>query len=136
MNLAICILLTVTLAGCSISSRTAQAPSFPAAYQVDRLVLRNPQRASRVPQVDELLGRLGELNTGWHYVWDTYPSPQTSIDLVDSSGKVICRVDIGLNWIGSTCGHDQQDWPPLVTLSETQARAFKEMVHGTWAKSG
>jgi hypothetical protein len=62
----------------------------------------------------------------------TPPIEQARVELIGRNGTSLCRVDIGTNWLGSTCGGYKGAEPPKVALTSSQARYFRDYVGGTW----
>ncbi|RTL31742.1 MAG: hypothetical protein EKK49_11980 [Rhodocyclaceae bacterium] len=84
-------------------------------------------------KIAELFAALGQIKGQWGYTWHTYPSPQRKIVFIGLSGKALCRLDIGVNWVGSDCGVElKSNWPPLLTISREQALFLRDFVAGTW----
>lgn len=130
MRTASPIFLALSLFGCNAS---AVSPSFPAASQVSQLSISGGKTVTEPSKISELLAALGQIKGGWSYTWHTYPTPQGKLVFVSSSGKALCRLDIGPNWVGSDCGVElKSNWPPLVTIPPEQAIFFRNFVAGTW----
>lgn len=119
------------MAGCVLTEDPAPRPLFPSAPQVSMLVMPLGERVRDQAAIDLFLSNLNSLKGAWSYTWHTYPTPQAEIFLF-SSNEMICRVDIGPNWLGSTCGHSVKGWPPYTHLTREEATAFRELVGGSW----
>ena len=125
------ILFALCLFGCETS---AVSPSFPLPTQVSRLSISGGKVVTEQSTIAELLAHLGQIKDGWSYArYTAYPSPKAQILFASASGKALCRLDIGPNWVGSNCGvESKSNWPPLVTISREQALFFRNFVAGTW----
>jgi hypothetical protein len=109
-----------------------EIPSFPENGAVSRLDIRSHGSISQPSQVDEFVRELGKLKSGWRRPLDTFPTPQVTVGLIDSSGGLLCIVWIGPNWLGSKCGLPETSRPLLVPLTVTQASYFRDVVDGKW----
>jgi len=130
MRLAATILASILSVACAPTN--APAPSFPSAASVAKLVIRSGTTISEPNQVGEFIVALGHLNHGWHYPFDTFPSPQASIVFMDAKNLSLCSVHIGPNWLGSNCGQQREGTMPLVGLTVEQANYFRNFAGGTW----
>jgi hypothetical protein len=133
MRIASSLLVATFISGCSSFTNTpAPSPIFPSTESVAWIEGSPSGPISDGEKISQLMSALRKVNEGWYYTWHTYPSPQASLMLLDSSGHAICSVYFGPNWLGSTCGHSKPGWPPMATLSGDQARNFRNMVGGKW----
>jgi len=124
------ILLWVTiLAGCYAS---APRPVFPDAQAVSSLSVKDGAAVREPRRIAEFLDALKALDRQWKYTWHTYPTPQAVVMLVDANNRPLCAIDLGPNWLGSTCGHSKPGWPPFVELTPEQALYFRTFVDGKW----
>ena len=123
------VLVCFAVAGCN----SAPTPSFPSASQVSELTVSRGAPIKERAAIELFVANLHSLKGKWSYTWHTYPSPQSTVSLVgQSSGEVLCRIDIGPNWLGSTCGHVAKGWPPFTDLTKEQPIKFRELVGGKW----
>ena len=129
-------MIVTCLLGCDIASEPAPRVTFPTRAIIVKLAISVDDRSSTIDdsiKIDAFMAELSKPKGAWHHVPDTYPGPQAMVTLVNASNEQLCRVDIGLNWLGSTCGQtDHSKWPPLVTMSPGQARYFRDAVGGNW----
>lgn len=109
-----------------------EVPSFPLDGVVSRLDFRSHASISQPSQVDAFVRELGKLKSGWRRPFDTFPTPQATVGLIDSSGGLLCVVWVGPNWLGSKCGLPETSRPLLIPLTSTQARYFRDLVDGKW----
>ena len=120
-------------AGCTFVEKSAPPPSFPLAAQVSELTVSRGSSIKERAAIDLFVSNLHSLKGNWSYTWHTYPTPRATVSLVgQSSSEVLCRIDIGPNWLGSTCGDTAKGWPPYTDLSREQAMKFRALVGGTW----
>ena len=127
------LLLCLATTGCVFIDQPAPAPVFPPISQVSKLtVVRNGEISDPV-KVEHFMSALHSLQGKWSFTWHTYPTPQATVALgTHASSKDLCLVDIGPNWLGSTCGHTASGWPPFTSLTREQAVLFRGLVGGTW----
>jgi hypothetical protein len=130
MRLAATILASILSAACAPTD--APAPSFPSAGSVAELAIRSGATISEPNQVSEFIVALGHLNHGWHYPFDTYPTPQASIVFMNTKAQPLCSVYLGPNWLGSNCVQQREGTMPLIRLTNEQANYFRNFVGGTW----
>jgi len=130
MRLAATILASTLSAACVPAD--APAPSFPHTDSVSNLAVRSGATISELNQVSEFITALGYLNHGWHYPFNTYPTPQVSIVLMNLKAQPLCSVYLGPNWLGSNCGQQREGTMPLIRLTVEQASYFRNFVGGTW----
>lgn len=95
------------------------------------LVMSRGESARDQAAIDLFLSSLNSLKGAWNYTRHTYPTPEAEISLFSSS-EMLCRIDIGTDWLGSTCGHSAKGWPPYTHLTREQATVFRELVGGSW----
>jgi hypothetical protein len=77
---------------------------------------------------------LHSLKGEWRCSWQTCPTSQGVVSSVRSSSNgADCRIDIGPNWLGSTCGHVARGAPPYTSLTKEEAIRFREFSDGRWA---
>lgn len=127
------LVVVVIATGCSqFEDAPAPSPVFPDTESVSRIANSSGIPITNPDEIREFMAALQLLNSGWSYTWHTYPTPSASIVLVDKSNQPVCRVDLGPNWLGSTCGHIKAGWPPYVKLSPEQALFFRDIVGGKW----
>ena len=111
---------------------TSEGPSFPVSGVILQLSIRSYGSISEPSKIDEFLQELGKFKSGWKRPFGTFPTPQTTVGLIDSSGRLLCVVWVGPNWLGSKCGLPETSHPFLVPLTTTQARYFRDFVDGKW----
>ena len=128
------VLLLPILVGCPFQDKPAPAAVFPDPRSVSKLVTSESLQISNRTAIGQFLGGLTPLKSGWVYSWHTYPTPQTTVVFLGPNESALCRVDLGLNWLGSDCGQSKSGpkWPPYVHLSSAQARWFRDSVGGKW----
>lgn len=109
----------------------AVTPVFPNENEVAQLSLKNGATITDKSRIRELLAFLGAIRHEWDYTWHTYPIARETVFFVSRNGKVLCRLDVGSNWTGSTCGVEPKStWPPLVRLSKGEAQYLHKFVGG------
>lgn len=128
------VLLLPILVGCPFQDEAAPAAVFPDPRSVSKLVTSESLQLSNRTAIEQFVGALTPLKSGWRYTWNTYPTPQATVLLLGPNESTLCRVDLGTNWLGSDCGQPKSGsmWPPYVHLSSAQARWFRDSVGGKW----
>jgi hypothetical protein len=122
------------LVGCPFQDKPAPTAVFPDSRGVTKLVVFEGLQISNRTAIEQFLGALAPLDSGWLYTWHTYATPQATVVLLGPGESALCRVDLGRNWLGSDCGQAKSgsQWPPYVRLSPEQARWFRDSVGGKW----
>lgn len=130
----VAVVYSIVLAGCLFQDKPAPPAVFPDAPGVSKLVVASDVQISDSAAIEQFLGALSPLKSGWRYTWHTYPTPQAVVFLVGPGETTLCRVFLGPNWLGSDCGQPKsaEPWPPYIHLSSAQARWFRDRVGGKW----
>ena len=126
--------LGLCLASCNqMRNKPAPPPKFPDPKNVARIEFDNGnQSISNPDEIGAFLSEISQVRTDWSFIWHTYPGPQKSVFLQDSNNRTLCRVDFGPRWIGSNCGQEQGDWPPLAQTSVAQDQFFQKSLGTKW----
>jgi hypothetical protein len=134
MRALVALLLFPVLVGCPFQDKPAPTAVFPDARSVSKLVASESLQISSRTSIEQFLGALAPLKSGWLYTWHTYPTPRATVVLLGPNESTLCRIDLGPNWLGSDCGQTKSGpkWPPYVHLSSAQARWFRDSVGGKW----
>lgn len=129
MRLLTALFFSVTSVGCIAST---EAPTFPPDKEVLRLEVAAIGFISEPSRIAEFLREVKALPNNWRRPFDTFPTPRATVGLVDSTGRPLCVVWLGPNWLGSRCGLPEAARPLLVHLTPAQARYFRDFVGGKW----